>query len=130
MAKKKISAMTPATSLTGTELIPIVQNGLNKTTTPAQIITDKVDKVANKSLSTNDLTDTLKGNYDAAYQHSQAAHAPSNAVALATVKNDADISDSLTKKHALGSDAETASSIINLGIDEIEYSLITSFLKQ
>lgn len=28
---------------------------------------------------TNDLTDTLKSHYDAAYSHSQAAHAPSNA---------------------------------------------------
>lgn len=30
---------------------------------------------------TNDLTDALKANYDAAYQHSQSAHAPSNAQA-------------------------------------------------
>ncbi len=30
---------------------------------------------------TNDLTDTLKGNYDTAYAHSQQAHAPSNAEA-------------------------------------------------
>lgn len=30
---------------------------------------------------TNDLTDALKANYDAAYTHSQAAHAPSNAQA-------------------------------------------------
>ena len=29
---------------------------------------------------TNDLTDTLKSNYDTAYNHSQAAHAPSNAL--------------------------------------------------
>lgn len=41
--------------------------------------TTKVDKVAGKGLSTNDLTDTLKGNYDTAYTHSQSAHAPSNA---------------------------------------------------
>lgn len=31
----------------------------------------KVDKVAGKGLSTNDLTDELKANYDAAYAHSQ-----------------------------------------------------------
>ena len=30
----------------------------------------KVDKVSGKGLSTNDLTATLKGNYDAAYTHS------------------------------------------------------------
>jgi hypothetical protein len=31
----------------------------------------KVDKIAGKGLSTNDITDTLKGNYDTAYSHSQ-----------------------------------------------------------
>lgn len=41
----------------------------------------KVDTVTGKGLSTNDLTDTLKGNYDAAYTHSQTAHAPSTAQA-------------------------------------------------
>lgn len=39
----------------------------------------KVDKVEGKGLSTNDLTNELKGNYDAAYTHSQAAHAPADA---------------------------------------------------
>lgn len=34
MATKKISAMTVATSLSGTELIPVVQSGVNKTITP------------------------------------------------------------------------------------------------
>lgn len=41
----------------------------------------KVDKVDGKGLSTNDLTDALKGNYDAAYAHSQVAHAPADAQA-------------------------------------------------
>lgn len=40
---------------------------------------NKVDKVSGKGLSTNDLTDTLKNNYDKAYTHSQSTHAPSNA---------------------------------------------------
>lgn len=39
----------------------------------------KVDKVTGKGLSQNDLTNTLKTNYDAAYTHSQSAHAPSDA---------------------------------------------------
>ena len=38
-----------------------------------------VKKETGKGLSTNDLTDALKSNYDAAYTHSQAAHAPSTA---------------------------------------------------
>lgn len=39
----------------------------------------KVNVVSGKGLSTNDLTNTLLANYNAAYTHSQAAHAPSNA---------------------------------------------------
>lgn len=39
----------------------------------------KVDKVEGKGLSTNDLTNELKGNYDAAYNHSLADHAPADA---------------------------------------------------
>ncbi len=46
-----------------------------------QDISGKVDKVDGKGLSTNDLTDALKANYDAAYTHSQVTHAPSNAQA-------------------------------------------------
>lgn len=40
-----------------------------------------VAKEAGKGLSTNDFTDTLKTDYDAAYTHSQADHAPSTAEA-------------------------------------------------
>lgn len=39
----------------------------------------KVDKVDGYGLSKNDLSDALKANYDAAYTHSQEAHAPVNA---------------------------------------------------
>jgi hypothetical protein len=35
------------------------------------VLADKVDKVEGKQLSTNDLTDVLKSNYDTAYTHSQ-----------------------------------------------------------
>ena len=42
-------------------------------------LSGKVDKVTDKGLSTNDLTNTLKTNYDTAYTHSQSTHAPSNA---------------------------------------------------
>lgn len=43
------------------------------------LLDGKVDTVAGKGLSTNDLTNELKGQYDAAYTHSQAAHAPADA---------------------------------------------------
>ena len=41
----------------------------------------KVDKVDGKGLSTNDLTNELKAQYDASYAHSQVAHAPADAQA-------------------------------------------------
>ena len=37
-------------------------------------LNSKVDKVSGKGLSTNDLTNTLKSNYDTAYTHSQTPH--------------------------------------------------------
>lgn len=43
------------------------------------LLDGKVDTVAGKGLSTNDLTNELKTQYDAAYTHSQAAHAPTDA---------------------------------------------------
>ena len=46
------------------------------------------------------LTAVLKGNYDTAYTHSQSAHAPSNAVSLATVKADAEIASAISLKHS------------------------------
>lgn len=62
----------------------------------------KVDKVSGKGLSTNDLTTALKGNYDTAYTHSQASHAPANAERNTLVgiqKNGVDVSiDSSTRK--------------------------------
>ena len=39
MATKKISEMTAATVLTGVELIPIVQGGVNKRATPSILMT-------------------------------------------------------------------------------------------
>jgi hypothetical protein len=44
-------------------------------------LTNYVQKDGTKVLSTNDLTNTLKTNYDNAYTHSQTAHAPSGAQA-------------------------------------------------
>lgn len=63
--------------------------------------TSKVDKVDGKGLSTNDLTDTMKANYDTAYTHSQAAHAPSDAeknVIIGVQKNGTDLIVSADRK--------------------------------
>lgn len=61
----------------------------------------KVDTVSGKGLSTNDLTATLKANYDAAYTHSQSTHAPSNAernVIIGIQKNGTDVSVNMTTR--------------------------------
>lgn len=44
-----------------------------------ELLAGKVDVKEGYGLSQNDLTDTLKQQYDAAYTHSQSAHAPSDA---------------------------------------------------
>lgn len=65
--------------------------------------TAKVDKETGKGLSTNDLTNALKGNYDAAYTHSVAPHAPSNAeknVIVGIQKNGTDVSVNTTTRKA------------------------------
>lgn len=65
--------MSQATSLTGSELIPIVQGGTNKTTTPSKIkeglatteqLNNKVDKDGSKVLSDQNFTTTLKNKLD------------------------------------------------------------------
>ncbi len=59
--------------------------------TQHQDISGKVDKVDGKGLSTNDLTNNLKTQYDKAYSHSQSAHAPINAEA--NVQSDWNVTD-------------------------------------
>lgn len=78
----------PANGIPKTDLASSVQSSLNKADTAIQSLAgyateaqlgDKVDKVNGKGLSTNDLTNALKTNYDAAYTHSTSTHAPTNA---------------------------------------------------
>ena len=64
----------PETLDTLNELATALGNDPNFATTVASEIGTKVDKVDGKGLSTNDLSNLLKGQYDAAYQHSQTAH--------------------------------------------------------
>ena len=59
--------------------------------TQHQDISGKVDKVDGKGLSTNDLTNNLKTQYDKAYSHSQSAHSPINAEA--NVQSDWNVTD-------------------------------------
>ena len=67
---------------TNTQVDSAIETAVGAETTRVNTELDKkVDKVEGKGLSTNDLTNELKGNYDAAYAHSQVAHAPADAQA-------------------------------------------------
>nr|DAL08573.1 MAG TPA_asm: Head fiber protein [Caudoviricetes sp.] len=76
----------------------------NKPVSTAQqtALDSKVDKVTGKGLSTNDLTATLKSNYNAAYTHSTSAHAPADAeknIIVGVQKNGTDVNiNSSTRK--------------------------------
>lgn len=85
----------PETLDTLNELAAALGDDPNFATTIATQIGSKVDKVDGKGLSTNDLTNTLKSNYDAAYTHSTSAHAPTDAeknVIVGVQKNGTDVS--------------------------------------
>ena len=60
-------------------LIKGLANGFKNDFVPKALRTNSTDTY--KTLTDNDLTDALKGNYDTAYMHSQAGHAPSDAQA-------------------------------------------------
>ena len=75
---------TYSLSKSGSTITLTGSDGKTTSVTDSDTIVDisgKVDKVDGKGLSANDLTNTLKSNYDAAYTHSQSTHAPTNAQA-------------------------------------------------
>lgn len=88
----------PATYDTLKEIADYIETHEEAATALQAAIGDKVDKEAGKGLSTNDFTEAYKNaldsyatkvtNWDAAYTHSQAAHAPAAAQAntIETVK--------------------------------------------
>ena len=61
------------------ELAAALGDDNNFATTVFNKIDVKVDKIDGKGLSTNDLTNDLKLNYDTSYEHSQIEHAPADA---------------------------------------------------
>ena len=84
----KPSTFTPSShshsksDITDFPTIPTKTSELNNDSgflTSHQDLSDYVQKESGKGLSTNDLTTTLKQNYDNAYTHSQSTHAPSTA---------------------------------------------------
>ena len=91
----------PETMDTLEELAAAIEAHQDVTDAINAAIGNKVDKVEGKGLSTNDLTNTLKSNYDAAYTHSQSAHAPSNAernVIVGVQKNGVDLTVDSNRK--------------------------------
>lgn len=79
--------MPEATSLEGIELIPIVQNGTNKVTTPNKLkeglatatqLNNKVDKEEGKGLSQQDFTTTLKNKLDGIEEQANKYEHPAN----------------------------------------------------
>lgn len=69
------------------------------------LLAGKVNTEAGKGLSTNDLTNELKTQYDAAYTHSQAAHAPAdaekNVIIAVTFNGNAATIDPVTRTAAI-----------------------------
>lgn len=92
----------PETMDTLKELADAIEAHQDVTDALDAAIGNKVDKVAGKGLSTNDLTNDLKTKYDTAYTHSQQAHAPSDAeknTLVGVQKNGTDVTiDPVTRK--------------------------------
>ena len=78
----------PETLDTLKELSTALGNDANFATTMTTTLGNKVDKVDGKALSTNDLTNELKANYDAAYTHSQSAHFDGDYNSLSNIPTD------------------------------------------
>lgn len=112
MPTDKLQILTPiVTSVNGQTGDVTVATKTSELTNDSNFVTQanlneglngKVDKVDGKGLSTNDLTATLKSNYDAAYTHSTSTHAPTDAeknVIVGIQKNGTDLSvNSSTRK--------------------------------
>ena len=100
-AIKKLVGTAPDTLDTIYELADALQNNKSLIDTLNDAITKKVDKVSGKGLSTNDFTNDLKSNLTTAYNHSQSAHAPSNAernIIVGIQKNGADVTPDGNRK--------------------------------
>lgn len=100
-AIKNLVGTAPDTLDTIYELADAFQNNKSLIDALNDAITKKVDKVSGKGLSTNDFTNDLKNNLKTAYDHSQSAHAPSNAeknIIVGIQKNGADVAPDENRK--------------------------------
>lgn len=94
----------PETLDTLQELATALGNDPNFATTVSTQIGKKVEKVEGKGLSSNDLTNELKANYDAAYAYSQAKHSYNDLVDKPTIPSIAGLAtEEYVKKAIVGS---------------------------
>jgi hypothetical protein len=101
---------------TGDQTLPTKLSDLSDDTTH-RVVTDS-EKSTWNGKSTLALGETSTTAYagdkgKTAYDHSQSAHAPSNAVALATVKSDTQIATAISQSHAAGSDNQDLSGLVS-----------------
>ena len=80
--------------------------------------TNTTYSVGNGGLTQNNLTNTLKSNYDTAYTHSQASHAPSNATANS--------SDATLKARANHTGTQAASTISDFDTEVANNSAVAA----
>lgn len=78
-AIENLVGAAPETLDTIHELADAIQTEQSAVDAIESAITNKVDKVEGKGLSTNDLTNELKAQYDEAVSHAESEHAPANA---------------------------------------------------
>lgn len=100
-AIKNLIGSAPETLDTIYELAEALQSNKSLIDTLNDAIAKKVDKVTGKGLSTNDFTNDLKTKLGTAYDHSQSAHAPSNAernIIVGIQKNGADVTVDSNRK--------------------------------
>ena len=95
--------------------IPDITGKVDKETGKSLVADTEISKIhssgTDQGLDTGGTNAVTAAQAKAGYTHSGAAHAPTDAVSLATVKGDTDVADAISKKHASGSDAETAATI-------------------
>ena len=98
----------------GVYQLKVVPEGITSTeldTTTNTALGKAHDQGTDQGLDTGGTNAVTAANCKTAYSHSQAAHAPTDAVSLTTVKSDTDVADAISKKHTSGSDAETTTTI-------------------
>ena len=100
-----------------------LDDGAGNTATAANVkdaVTKKHTQGTDQGLDTGGANAVTATQAKAGYTHSTVSHAPSDAVALATVKADSDVADAISKKHSQNTDTK----LDNGGANEVSASII------